>query len=129
MKASGLDILNPRFGDSSASVSGGDNNSKTKAAEVKEIVMMTNPDVKRLISVAEYKKLSSPSLPPSQRRALFVVKGEVYDGTDFLSEHPGGADSIWLVVGDLDAAEDFLAIHSDDSKKKLAKVSSIRVPG
>ena|ERR1700733_5937527 len=127
MKASGLDILNPRFGDSSTNVSGGDN-SKSTPAEGKEIVM-TNPDVKRLISVAEYQKLSSPSLPPSQRRALFVVKGEVYDGTDFLSEHPGGADSIWLVAGDLDATEDFLAIHSPDSKKKLVKVSSIRVPG
>lgn len=49
------------------------------------------------------------------------MKGEVYDGTAFLKEHPGGADSILLVAGE-DATEDFMAIHSPDGKLKLADV-------
>lgn len=43
----------------------------------------------------------------------------MYDGTNFLDKHPGGAQSITIVAGD-DATEDFLAIHSSDAKKQLA---------
>ncbi|THH19026.1 hypothetical protein EUX98_g8852, partial [Antrodiella citrinella] len=50
----------------------------------------------------------------------FVVKGEVYDGKDYLKDHPGGADSILLVAGD-DATDDFMNIHSMDAKEKLAQ--------
>ena len=50
-----------------------------------------------------------------------MVKGEVYDATEYLSEHPGGADSILLAAGE-DATEDFMAIHSSDAKKKLSEV-------
>lgn len=49
------------------------------------------------------------------------MNGEVYDATAYLQDHPGGADSILLVAGD-DATEDFMAIHSDDAKKKLVEV-------
>jgi len=121
MQASGTDVLNPRFRDLSSSTIV----PVAKGKSSPEIVTMTNPDVRKQISIAEYTRLSSSSHPHSQRKALFIVNGQVYDGTDFLNEHPGGADSIWLVVGELDASEDFLAIHSDDSKKKLAKASSI----
>ena len=48
------------------------------------------------------------------------MDGEVYDGTEYLKDHPGGADSILLVAGD-DATEDFMAIHSTDAKKMLAE--------
>jgi len=48
----------------------------------------------------------------------FVVNGEVYDGTEYLNEHPGGAESILLMAGD-DASDDFMAIHSIDAKRKL----------
>ena len=51
----------------------------------------------------------------------FVVRGEVYDGTPFLTAHPGGPDSIFLVAGE-DATEDFLAIHSAEGRAKLAEV-------
>jgi nitrate reductase (NAD(P)H) len=44
---------------------------------------------------------------------------QVYDGTDFLEQHPGGVHSITLVAGE-DATEDFIAIHSSDAKKQLA---------
>lgn len=43
---------------------------------------------------------------------------QVYDGTPFLKEHPGGADSILLVAG-TDATEEFNAIHSEKAKKQL----------
>ena len=55
------------------------------------------------------------------RAMQFVVNGEVYDATEYLDAHPGGADSILLVAGE-DATEDFMAIHSTDAKKKLAEV-------
>ena len=45
----------------------------------------------------------------------------MYDGTDYLKDHPGGADSILLLAGE-DATEDFVAIHSADAKKKLSEV-------
>ena len=41
----------------------------------------------------------------------FVHEGKVYDGTPFLADHPGGAESI-LIIGGQDATEDFNAIHS-----------------
>lgn len=53
-----------------------------------------------------------------------MVKGEVYDGTDYLEEHPGGASSIILVANE-DATEDFMAIHSADAKRKLSQVRSM----
>lgn len=43
---------------------------------------------------------------------------QVYDGTAFLKDHPGGADSILLVAG-TDATEEFNAIHSEKAKKQL----------
>lgn len=48
----------------------------------------------------------------------FAYKGKVYDGTKFLDDHPGGADSI-LMAGGEDATEDFDAVHSDAAKKQL----------
>ncbi|KZT68489.1 hypothetical protein DAEQUDRAFT_766300 [Daedalea quercina L-15889] len=48
----------------------------------------------------------------------FVVDGEVYDGTRYLHDHPGGEDSIMLAAGD-DASDDFRAIHSADAWAKL----------
>eukprot|EP00798_Chlamydomonas_sp_ICE-L_P021626 gene21626-28630_t len=48
----------------------------------------------------------------------FVHEGKVYDGTPFLADHPGGAESI-LIVGGADATEDFNAIHSTKAKNML----------
>jgi len=45
---------------------------------------------------------------------------QVYDATQYLNDHPGGAQSITLVAGE-DASEDFMAIHSSDAKKKLVE--------
>lgn len=56
-----------------------------------------------------------------KQRPWFVIDGQVYDGTAYLKDHPGGADSILLVAGG-DATEDFMAIHSTDAKSKMAEV-------
>lgn len=53
----------------------------------------------------------------------FIVDDEVYDGTEYLRDHPGGESSILLVAGE-DASEDFSAIHSADARAKLRQVSS-----
>ena len=42
----------------------------------------------------------------------------MYDGTPFLKEHPGGADSIMLAAGQ-DASDEFDAIHSTKAKAML----------
>ncbi|KAK9807828.1 hypothetical protein WJX72_010494 [[Myrmecia] bisecta] len=54
----------------------------------------------------------------SRESAWFVRGGKVYNGTAFLQDHPGGADSILLVAG-TDATDEFDAIHSDKAKKQL----------
>lgn len=55
----------------------------------------------------------------SRESVWFVHDGKVYDGTKFLKEHPGGAESI-LMVGGQDATEEFNAIHSSKAKSMLA---------
>lgn len=77
-------------------------------------VSMTLPSVTRSISWSEIRS-RDPSTP------WFVVSGNVYDGTTFLKDHPGGADSILLAAGE-DATEDFIAIHSMEGRAKLAEV-------
>lgn len=79
----------------------------------KEEVSLTKPGITRKITVEELKR-------QDRAQPWFVINGEVYDGTPFLNEHPGGSDSITLVAGE-DASEDFFAIHSAEGKAKLAQ--------
>lgn len=58
----------------------------------------------RKISPQELKEHNTASEP------WFVVNGEVYNGTAFLDDHPGGPDEIIGVAGE-DATEAFMAIH------------------
>ena len=46
------------------------------------------------------------------------LMAQVYDGTPFLKDHPGGADSIMLAAGQ-DASDEFDAIHSTKAKAML----------
>ncbi|GJE85169.1 nitrate reductase [Phanerochaete sordida] len=108
MKAEGRDILNPVFSD----VPEEQARVPLQSAEKTEVVM-TKPSVERKMAVEELKA-------QDKQKPWFVVHGEVYDGTAYLQDHPGGADSILLVAGE-DATEDFMAIHSVDAKQKLAK--------
>eukprot|EP01026_Neomeris_dumetosa_P052928 TRINITY_DN4715_c0_g1_i6.p1 TRINITY_DN4715_c0_g1~~TRINITY_DN4715_c0_g1_i6.p1 ORF type:complete len:885 (+),score=166.80 TRINITY_DN4715_c0_g1_i6:81-2657(+) len=53
-----------------------------------------------------------------EKSAWFVVDGKVYDGTSYLQDHPGGADSIILNSG-IDASDEFNSIHSQKAKAML----------
>ncbi|EKM57613.1 uncharacterized protein PHACADRAFT_170854 [Phanerochaete carnosa HHB-10118-sp] len=109
MKAEGRDVLNPVFSDAPQDQA----ESAAKPSEEKKEVVMTKPGVNRKITAEELKA-------QDKQKPWFVVNGEVYDATEYLQDHPGGADSILLVAGD-DATEDFMAIHSIDAKQKLAE--------
>lgn len=67
-------------------------------------VKMTKDDVKTTITIDELRAHDQKESP------WFVVNGEVYDGTAFLKDHPGGAQSIISAAG-LDATDEFMAIR------------------
>jgi nitrate reductase (NAD(P)H) len=72
-------------------------------------------DVKsKLISMAEVRSHNR------EEDVWIVVKGKVYDCTEYLDLHPGGADSILINAGE-DATDDFVAIHSTKATKMLDK--------
>ncbi len=77
-------------------------------------IKMINDSITRIITEEELSKHNKDG------DAWFAVNGHVYDGSEFLKEHPGGSDSIILASGE-DASEDFLAIHSDNAKSMLIK--------
>ncbi|CAE7646635.1 NITA, partial [Symbiodinium sp. KB8] len=64
------------------------------------------------ISMDEVKKHDN------EKSCWFVVKGNVYDGTPYLQDHPGGASSI-LLAGGLESTEDFEAVHSSRAWEML----------
>jgi nitrate reductase (NAD(P)H) len=67
-------------------------------------VSMTREGLKNPISIDDLRKHDNEKEP------WFVVNGEVYDGTLFLGEHPGGAQSIISAAG-LDSSDEFMAIR------------------
>lgn len=69
---------------------------------------------KRLITMEEVNKHNT------EHDAWIVVKNKVYDCTEYLELHPGGADSILINAGE-DSTEDFVAIHSTKATKMLEK--------
>lgn len=81
----------------------GDEGTLEPPAQVQEI-KMTSDDVTQSISIDELRKHDTQEAP------WFVVNGEVYDGTAFLPDHPGGAQSIFSAAG-LDCSDEFLAIR------------------
>lgn len=85
------------------------------AVDKKPRIVMTKEGVTRRITMEEMKEHGATEECP-----WFVVDGEVYDGTGFLKDHPGGSESITLVAGE-DASDDFMAIHSVDAKLRLAE--------
>ncbi|CAK7221622.1 hypothetical protein SEUCBS140593_004628 [Sporothrix eucalyptigena] len=107
VKKAGGDLLNGRWGEKSSA------DLDQPVTPPPEEVRMTNPDVKRVFSIDEFKSESSPERP------LFVINGEVYDGTGYLKDHPGGAQSIQAVAAS-DATEEFMAIHSENAKLMMS---------
>ena len=67
-------------------------------------VPMTKAGLKNSITIDDLRKHDNEKNP------WFVVNGEVYDGTPFMSEHPGGAQSIVSAAG-LDSSDEFMAIR------------------
>jgi len=108
LKDEGLDPTRPNFSTDSTAKS----SSKAEIPKPAETVM-TKPGVDRKITPAELES------EEAKEQAWFVVRGEVYNGSGFFTDHPGGAESIMLVAGE-DATEDFMAIHSSDARKQLA---------
>ncbi|KAF9045792.1 nitrate reductase [Hymenopellis radicata] len=106
LKSEGQDILKPKFGREAASV-------PHVQPQDKEVIMK-GTHVDRTITLEQLQAHRNLERP------WFVVQGEVYDGTAFLKDHPGGPDSITLVAGE-DATEDFMAIHSSAAKSQLAE--------
>jgi nitrate reductase (NAD(P)H) len=111
MKTVDEDIMKPVFGDK-----GKDLVPRTPKPQSDD-VRLTKPGITRKITLEELKA-------QDRQQPWFVVNGEVYDGTPFLKDHPGGGDSILLVAGE-DASEDFFAIHSAEGKIKLVEVSPL----
>ncbi|KAK3368985.1 nitrate reductase [Lasiosphaeria ovina] len=79
----------------------------------KEICML-NEKVTRQISLEELRSHDGEESP------WFVLNGQVYDGTGFLSKHPGGAASIFGAAGQ-DVTEEFMTIHSENAKGMMPK--------
>lgn len=107
MKAAGEDIIKPVFGER------GQDLAPRAPKHQSDEVSLTKPGINRKITPEEFKT-------QDRKQPWFVVNGEVYDGTPFLKDHPGGGDSILLVAGE-DASEDFFAIHSAEGKNQLAE--------
>jgi len=68
----------------------------------------------KLITMAEVRKHNKDD------DVWIVVNDKVYDCTEYLDLHPGGADSILINAGE-DSTEDFVAIHSTKATKMLDK--------
>jgi nitrate reductase (NAD(P)H) len=111
MRDSGEDILKPHFSKPEELFSLANQAEMTLRPDI----VMIKPGIQRKITLAEIQA-------HDKAEPWFVVNGEVYDGTGFLGEHPGGAESILISAGE-DATEDFMAIHSPEAKLKLAKVT------
>lgn len=72
--------------------------------EPAKAISMTDENITRQITPDELRQHEGDEQP------WFVVNGQVYDGTEFLDAHPGGAASIINAAGQ-DVSEEFLAIR------------------
>lgn len=77
-------------------------------------IKMTNDSVTRIIDISELNEHDKGDEP------WFVVGGEVYDGTSFLREHPGGATSIIAAAG-LDATDEFVGIRMTSMIRNISR--------
>jgi nitrate reductase (NAD(P)H) len=112
VKKAGGNLTNGNWGEKMA----GEAEMIEAEAPAKEI-KLTRDGIDRQISAAELKQHDGETAP------WFVVNGQVFDGTRFLQEHPGGAASIVGAAGQ-DVTEEFLTIresnrpHPDTSRDR-----------
>lgn len=114
VKKAGGNLANGYWGGSI----GGENAEQLVKEEVKE-VSMVKEGVKRTITIDELRKHDSEQAP------WFVVNGEVYDGTGFMKEHPGGAQSILSAAG-MDSSDEFMAIRKPHLSKLMVVANCAR---
>jgi nitrate reductase (NAD(P)H) len=99
IKKEGGDLLNGFWGEKTGAAVQ-DVSGVPSPAEIR----MTKDGKSRTIGLDELRKHDTADCP------WFVVNGEVFDGTGFLKNHPGGSQSIISAAG-MDATEDFMAIR------------------
>lgn len=97
VKNDGGDLTNAYWGKRSGGIS-------TPEPKVVEEIKMTAAGVAKIIGIDEMKQHRTSKSP------WFIVNGEVYDGTPYLDDHPGGAQSI-ISAASTDVSEEFLAIR------------------
>ncbi|KAK3176606.1 hypothetical protein OEA41_007929 [Lepraria neglecta] len=107
VKKAGGNLMNGQWGEKLAG-----EEVQTAFQEVAKEVPMTKPDLKHEITIDELRKHDNDTDP------WFVVNNEVYSGTAFLKDHPGGAQSIVSAAG-LDTTDEFMAIHSETAKAMM----------
>ncbi|KAL8660316.1 MAG: hypothetical protein Q9202_006658 [Teloschistes flavicans] len=90
---------------------GGEQEEET-VPEVAKEVPMKKKGLDRSITIDEVRKHDDEQDP------WFVINGEVYSGTSFMKEHPGGAQSIVSAAG-MDTSDEFMAIHSETAKSMM----------
>ncbi|KAL8697180.1 MAG: hypothetical protein Q9224_002438 [Gallowayella concinna] len=81
--------------------------------EIAKEVSMKKDGLSRSITTDELRKHDSEHDP------WFVINNEVYSGTSFMKDHPGGAQSIISAAG-LDTTDEFMAIHSETAKAMMS---------
>ena len=99
VKKAGGNLTNGRWGERAE----GEVETQVEEVVVKE-VKMTNDGLKKEITLDELRAHED------QENPWFVLNGEVYEGLSFMSEHPGGAQSIISAAGQ-DASDEFMAIR------------------
>ncbi|KAL8712043.1 MAG: hypothetical protein Q9220_003739 [cf. Caloplaca sp. 1 TL-2023] len=90
---------------------GGEGTEET-VPEVAKEVSMKKEGLDRTITIDELRKHDNDQDP------WFVINNEVYSGTSFMKEHPGGAQSIISAAG-MDTSDEFMAIHSETAKSMM----------
>ena len=100
VKKAGGDLTNGKWGERIE----GEEEPQTGEQEEKKEVSMTKDGLKHEITIDQLRAHDNEHDP------WFIVKGEVYDGTPFMKEHPGGATSITAAAGQ-DASDEFMAIR------------------
>ncbi|KAG7899208.1 hypothetical protein KL935_003518 [Ogataea polymorpha] len=110
VKAEGGDILDNNWGEVDDTVK----QAERKPRVDEDIEMMCNPE--KMDVIIKYSEFEAHK--DSETEPWFAVKGHVFDGSSYLEDHPGGAQSILMVSGE-DATDDFIAIHSSYAKKLL----------
>ncbi|OAX81760.1 hypothetical protein ACJ72_03896 [Emergomyces africanus] len=107
VKRNGGDLTNGSWGDMLQG------SRKPTAVETPEI-NMKKVGLTNTISLERFKNHRTGS------EYWFALEGEIYDGTAFLDDHPGGAQSIISAAG-TDSTEEFMAIHSETAKAMMSQ--------